>query len=186
MHVVGSVKHERPSLQQMAKLRNLPGFVHWGLSWFHGRFSLLLCQFCASVLLARLSARWRLAIVEEAVRVIFFASSRLVPAHDDMCLVVSDSLRGRSFHAMLKYEGPAFFLSLPLAQFSTKNSGYAWARSKCVTSWCFQGTLQDWLRTNHTNFLKTDSLGCFFRALTWLLSSHCTIRLVLDCYCLCC
>ena len=35
--------------------------------------------------------------------------------------------------------------------------------SKCVTSWCFQCTLQDWLRTNPTNFLNTDSLygDCF-------------------------
>ena len=31
LHVVGSVKHERPSLQQMAKWRNLPGVVHQGL-----------------------------------------------------------------------------------------------------------------------------------------------------------
>ena len=44
----------------------------------------------------------------EAVRVLFFSqSSRLVSARDDMCPVVSDSLRGRSFHAMLNYEGPA-------------------------------------------------------------------------------
>ena len=49
-----------------------------------------------------------------------------------------------------------------LAQFSTICSGYAWARSKCVTSWCLQCTLQDWLRTNHTNFLNTDSLLFFF------------------------
>ena len=42
----------------------------------------------------------------------FSASSRLVPAHDDMCLVGSDSLRGRSFHAMLRYEGPASLVKL--------------------------------------------------------------------------
>ena len=40
------------------------------------------------------------------------ASSPLVPAHDDMCLMVSDSLRGRSIHAMLKYEGPASLVKL--------------------------------------------------------------------------
>ena len=31
LHVVRSIKHERPSLQQMAKWRNLPSVVHWGL-----------------------------------------------------------------------------------------------------------------------------------------------------------
>ena len=76
-----------------------------------------------------------------------------------MCLEVSDSLRGRSLHAMLKYEGPAV-ISLLLAHFSTKNSGYAWARSKCDTSWCVECTLQDWWRTNRTNMLNTDSLCC--------------------------
>ena len=45
LHVVGSVMHERPSPQQMAKWRNLPGVVHWGLHvvlprgwWYLGRF----------------------------------------------------------------------------------------------------------------------------------------------------
>ena len=42
----------------------------------------------------------------------FSESSRLVPAHDDMCLMVSDSLRGKSLHAMLKYEGPASIVKL--------------------------------------------------------------------------
>ena len=104
--------------------------------------------------------RWRLAIVQEAVRVLFFSVF-------SMCLVISDSLRGRCLHAMLKYEGPAslvklFFTlsSLHLAPFSTIYLGYAWARSKCVTSWCLQCTLQDWLRTNHKNFLSSDSLCC--------------------------
>ena len=62
--IVGSVKHERPSPQQMAKWRYLPGVVHWSLHvdlprapWYQGRFSLLLCHFCAGVLLTRLSAR---------------------------------------------------------------------------------------------------------------------------------
>ena len=96
----------------------------------------------------------------------FSASSRLVFEHDDMCLVISDSLRGRSFNAMLTYEGPAslvnlfftHFLSVPHAQFSTISSGYAWARSKCVTSWCVECTFQDWWRTIHTNILNTDLL----------------------------
>ena len=33
-----SIKHERPSLQQMAKLLILPGVVHWGREWYIGRF----------------------------------------------------------------------------------------------------------------------------------------------------
>ena len=41
------------------------------------------------------------------------------------------------------------------------NLGYALKPSKWyVTSWCFQCTLQDWLRTNHTTLLNTDSLVC--------------------------
>ena len=74
MHIVGSVKHERPSQQQMAQWRNLPGVIHWGL--------------------------------------------RVVFAHDDMCLVVSDRLRGRSLHAMLKCEGPASLVKLFFTLFS--------------------------------------------------------------------
>ena len=106
MHVVGSVKHERPSLQQMAKWRNRPVVVHRGLhvvlpcvSWFQGRLYLLLCHFvlvsCSRVCLLDVSrlrgltlrhfapvcschrdslTRGRLAIVQEAVRVLFFLS----------------------------------------------------------------------------------------------------------------
>ena len=50
-HIVASVKHERPLLQQMAKWRNLPGVIHWGLyvvlPRVHGftDFSLLLVTF---------------------------------------------------------------------------------------------------------------------------------------------
>ena len=82
-----------------------------------------------------------------------------------VCLVVSDSLRGRSIHAMLTYEGPAslvnlfftHFLSSPHAQFPTIYSGYAWARSKCTTSWWVECNLSDPWRTNPTNNLNTES-----------------------------
>ena len=43
-----------------------------------------------------------------------------------------------------------------------QKSGYAWRRSKCVTSWCVECPLKVWLRTNHTNLLNTDSLVCDF------------------------
>ena len=125
MHVVRPIKHERPSLQQMAKWRNRPGAVHWGHhvvlpsgSRFHGRFSLLLCHSCAKYLahafVCSLSpvfldrhcvisllvwcchrdslTRWRLAnCARSRACSLFSQSSRLVPAHDDMCLVVSDT-----------------------------------------------------------------------------------------------
>ena len=51
-----------------------------------------------------------------------------------------------------------FPLFLVSAQFSTLYSGYAWARSKCATSWCVECTLQDSWRTNPTNILNTESL----------------------------
>ena len=50
--------------------------------------------------------------MQEAVRVIFFCVLSIGPAHDYMRLVVSGSLRGRSFHAMLKYEGPASLVKM--------------------------------------------------------------------------
>ena len=144
MHVVRTIKHERPSLQQMAKWRNLPGVVHRGVHIvlpccscitedFLSFFVTFVLVSCSRVCLLHVSrllgltlrhfapvcscrrvslTRWRLAIVQEAVRFIFPASSRLVPAHGNMCLVVSDSLRGRSFHAMLKYKGPASLVKL--------------------------------------------------------------------------
>ena len=145
MHIVGSVKLERPSLQQMAKWRNRPGVVHRAFTLFrhvfHGfkedcisffvTFVLVSCSRVCLLDVSRLRGltlrhfapvsschrdsltSWRLAIVQEAVRVLFFSqSSRLVSARDDMCPVVSDSLRGRSFHAMLNYEGPASLVKL--------------------------------------------------------------------------
>ena len=63
-HIVGFVLHERPSLQQLAKWRNLPGVFHHSLHvvlprvwWSHGRCILPLYHFRAFVLLTRLSAR---------------------------------------------------------------------------------------------------------------------------------
>ena len=98
-----------------------------------------------------------------------------------MCPVVSGSLREMSLQAMLKYEGPAAFVEyfshfLPFfdsALFLTIYSGYAWARSKCATSWRVECTLQDWWRANPTNLLNADSLCrvCFM---------HCSLCLVAD------
>ena len=108
---VGSVKHERPSLQQMAKWRNLPGVVHWGLHVVlpsvhginEGLLSLsvpLVLLSCPRVCLLDVSrlfglklrhfapvwschrdslTRWRLAIAQEAARVIFFCVFSIVP-----------------------------------------------------------------------------------------------------------
>ena len=93
-------------------------------------------------------------------------------ARDDMCPVVSGGRRERSLHAMLKFEGLAASLSLESAQFSTIYSGYAWARSKCDTSWCVECTLQEWWRTNLTNIFNTDSLRrvCFMHVRDFFLA----------------
>ena len=56
--------------------------------------------------------RRRLAIVQEAVRVFFFSVSSIGSARDDICPVVSGSLREMSLQAMLKYEGPATLFKL--------------------------------------------------------------------------
>ena len=134
LHVVRSIKHERPSLQQMAKWRNLPGVVHWGLhvvvprasNFFEG---LLVLFFLVVVLPTRLSARCllssrpdtafirsclllpltrgRLAFEQEAVRVFFFSVFSSSSARDGMFPVISDSLRVVSLQALLKFEGPA-------------------------------------------------------------------------------
>ena len=183
MHVVRSIEHERPSLQQMAKWRNLPGVVHWGLHVVlprvHGinegllsfsvPFVLLSCSRVCLLVLSRLHGltlrpsapvcccqrdsltRGRLAIVQEAVRVFFFSVFSIGVARDDMCPVVPGNLREMSLQAMLKFEGPAASLNcfslfppfLESALFLTVCSGDAWARTKCVTSWCVECTLQD-------------------------------------------
>ena len=53
--------------------------------------------------------------MQEAARVFFPQSSRLVSARDDMFVLVSVSLRERTLHAMLKFEGPASIVKLFLS-----------------------------------------------------------------------
>ena len=97
-------------------------------SWFHDRTSLLLCHFvivsCSRVCLLVVSrlhgltlrpfalvrgchrdslTRGRLASVQEAVRVFFFSVFSFGSTRDDMCPVVSGSLREMSLQAMLTY-----------------------------------------------------------------------------------
>ena len=180
MHVVRSIKHERPSLQQMARWRNLPGVVHWGLHVVlprvHGINEGLLSSFVTFVLLScprvclldvsRLLGltlrppapvccchrnsltRGRLAIVLEAVRVFFFffsifsiGSAWHVPGDlrqpsSNVSSSVAEIWRSCSYVNMfLVSPCSSFQVSAP---FSTIYSGYAWARSKCVTSWCVE------------------------------------------------
>ena len=121
----------------MAKWRNLPGVVHWGLRCFatwsmvSRRFNLLLCHFCAIVLLTRLSARCLPSSRPDTASFRSFLDTleagncarsracylflRLLDWSLNtmcMCLVVSDSLRGKSIHAMLNYEGLASLVNL--------------------------------------------------------------------------
>ena len=84
--------------------------------------------------------------MQEAVRVFFFSVVSIGSARDDMYPVVSGSLREMSLQALLKYEGPAdslncFSLCPPFlgsTMILTIYSGYAWALSKCDTSWCVE------------------------------------------------
>ena len=134
--------------------------------------------------------RGRLAFEQEAVRVSSSLSSRLVSARDDMCLVVSGSLRERSLHAMLKFEGLAAIVKL----FSTLSS------FPCILH-SFRPYIRDTLgrarNVIHLGALSVPSrigggrfirasltlIRCvvfFFRAIKWLLFSHCSIWLVLE------
>ena len=88
-----------------------------------------------------------------------------------MCLVISDSLRGRSLHAMLKYEGPASIVKLffTLSSFPCLLHSFrlyirdTLGRARnLLHPGAFNVPSQDGLRTNHTNFLNTDSLCCDF------------------------
>ena len=87
-----------------------------------------------------------------------------------MCLAVSDSLRGRSFHAMLKYEGPASLVTLFFTHSSLPCLLHSFrpyirdmpGRARNMLHLGAFNVLQDWLRTNPTNFLNTDSLVCVF------------------------
>ena len=147
MHIAGSVEHERPSLS----------------------FSVT----CAFVLLTRLSVR---CLPSFRPGTASFRSCLLLPPGFLYTLEAGNCARSRaccffcvfldcSFESRCatcladfwrsciprKFVFHTFFLSLPHA------------RSKCVTSWCFQCALQDWLRTNHTNLLNnSDSLVCVF------------------------
>ena len=151
MYIVGSVEHERPSLQQMAKWRNLPGVVHWGLHvvlprgrWYHWRFFSFFVTF---VLLS--SSRVCLPVVSRLLGLTLRPSAPVCSCHrvsltrvrlalaqeavrvssassrlffcSSMCLVISDNLRGKALQAMRTYEGPA----------------------SLVTSWSFECSLQD-------------------------------------------
>ena len=49
-----------------------------------------------------------------------------------MCLVLSDSLRGRSIHAMLNYEGPASFVKKEAVVRRHGRSGHLLARSSAA------------------------------------------------------
>ena len=122
----------------MAKSRNLPGVLHWGLHVVlprvHGiregllspsvTFVLLSCPRVCLLDVSRLLGltmrpsapvccchrdsltRGRLAVVQEAVRVLFFSVFSFGSARDDLFPVISDS-REMSRQALLKYEGPA-------------------------------------------------------------------------------
>ena len=61
--------------------------------------------------------RWRLALAQEAARVVSSASSRFIFCCS-MCLVISDNLRGRSLQAMRTYEGPASLVNLFFTHYS--------------------------------------------------------------------
>ena len=159
LHVICSIKHG-----QMAKWRNLPGVVHWGLHvvltrgpWYQGRFNpfvTFVLLSCSSVCLFDVSCllgltlrhfapvcschrdsltRWRLALVQEAVRVSSSHSPRLV-LHVMAYARRFQAAVEMSLQALLKFEGPEitldcfWVLPIPLqasAPFSTKKSGYA-------------------------------------------------------------
>ena len=188
--IVGSVKLERPSQQQMAKWRNLPGVVHWGLHvvlprgpWFQRRFSLLLCHFCASVLLTRLSARclpssWpdtasirsclysgKLAIAQEAVRVIFFCVFSIGPWTRCACawwFLPADEEGPFTRCWIMKVLHPSFKLFLTLS--SCPCLSHSFRPYNRETPGRARNVFHPgaWLRTNHTNLLDTDWLICDF------------------------
>ena len=81
LHVVRTIEHERPSLQQIANWRNLPGVVHWGLHVVVPRASnfyegLLFFLFFVVVLPTRLSARCLLSSRHDTA---FIRSCLLLP-----------------------------------------------------------------------------------------------------------
>ena len=191
--IVGSVTHERPSLQQMAKWRNLPVLstgaftlfchvVHGFKEDFISFFVSFVLVSCSRVCLLDVSRLLGLTLrhfapvcfchrdfltcwIRRKPHVLSFsASSRC------MCLVVSDSLLGRSIHAMLKYEGSASLVKL----FFTPSSNPCLSRSvrpyiretpgraRNVSHPGALNVPSRIVRTNQTNFLNTDSLVCDF------------------------
>ena len=56
--------------------------------------------------------------MQDAVRVFFSSVSPIGSARDNICPVVSGSLRGMSLQAMLKYEGPAALVKMFFTLFS--------------------------------------------------------------------
>ena len=113
---------------------------------------------------------WRLALAQEAARVVPSASSQLFFC-SPMCLVISGNLRGRSLQARWTYESPAslvnlffthcFFLCLTHSSRPCNRDTPGGARNVLLLG-AFECALKDRWRTNHTNFLDSDSLVCDF------------------------
>ena len=137
--------------------------------------------------------RWRLAIAQEAAHVVFFCvySIVLFESRRAMCLVVSDSLRGRSLHAMLTYEGPASLVNL----FFTHSSFPCLTHSSRpknrdtpggVRNVLHLGALSVPSRIGGKRIIRTYSTVTrwfvIFRAHAWLLSSQFTVCPVFLCY----
>ena len=128
--------------------------------------------------------RWRLALAQEAARVVSSASSRLFFC-SSMCLVISDNLRGRSLQAMRTYEGPASLVNL----FFTHYSFLCLTHSSRPYNQDTPGGARKVLRLGalgvpsriggercaRTSLRKTRWFVIFFRAHAWLLSSQSTI-----------
>ena len=134
LHVVRTIKHERPSLQQMAKWRKLPFGVHWGLHVVvprvHGFYERLISFFV--LLPTRLSARCLLSSRPDTASIrsclllppgffdtreagncavsracFFFSFSSIGSACDGMWSLISGSHREMPLQALMKFEGPA-------------------------------------------------------------------------------
>ena len=89
--------------------------------------------------------RGRLAIVQEADRVLFLSFWTVDSACDDLFPVISDrnvsssvaEIRSSCSYVTLFFVSPCPSLHVS-ALFLTICSGYAWARSTCGTSWCVE------------------------------------------------
>ena len=118
--------------------------------------------------------RWRLAIVQEAVRVFLLFLSLLDWSLDVMSCVwwfltaFEAGLLKRCWNVKVVHPFLNCFSHTPLAQFPTFCSGYTWAPS------------------NHTNILNIDSVSCFFVHLRGCCQANAPFLPVLVCCCLCC